>query len=183
MNQQELNEVLRLHQLWIEGNPEGKNANLEGAYLKGAYLVGANLIGANLEGANLSNANLSYANLEGARLESANLFMTSLEGANLAGASLFKTNLYKATLEGTNLKNSILWDTLGNCDEIRTIQTNYYIVNITKDIVQIGCKAFTWKEWLAFTDKDILDLDGQKALEFWSKYKDYIQLSIDLSGF
>jgi uncharacterized protein YjbI with pentapeptide repeats len=44
-----MEEILRLHKLWLEGSPKGKRANLKGA----------NLEGANLEGANLENANLN----------------------------------------------------------------------------------------------------------------------------
>lgn len=61
--QDEIKEVLRLHSLWILGDPNGKRANLCGANLCYANLRLANLEGANLFGANLEDANLSRANL------------------------------------------------------------------------------------------------------------------------
>ena len=123
MIQKELNKILRLHQMWLNGEKEGERANLEGAYLyktdleganlkeanlKEAYLYnanleGANLIGANLKGANLYNANFEEAYLEGANLEGANFEEAYLEGANLKGA-----NLKGANLEGANLKRANL---------------------------------------------------------------------------
>ena len=78
----ELDEILRLHKLWLENDVTGVRANLEGSNLAGAYLAGANLEVANLSYANLSFANLSFANLEGANLSYANLDVARLDGAN-----------------------------------------------------------------------------------------------------
>ena len=75
----ELNEILANHKLWIDSNSKyGNHANLSGADLRGADLNGANLNDANLHYANLNDANLSGANLNGANLSDANL-----HGANL----------------------------------------------------------------------------------------------------
>ena len=78
MKQEELNEILRKHKLWLEEKEGGKRANLERANLRGADLNGVNLHGANLRGANLNGANLHGANLERA----------NLDGADLRGADL-----------------------------------------------------------------------------------------------
>ena len=67
MDKDKLQEVLRLHGLWLAGDPAGERANLSRANLSGANLSGANLSGANLSRANLSRANLSGANLSGAK--------------------------------------------------------------------------------------------------------------------
>jgi len=88
MKQEELKAILVLHAKWLQGEADGKkanlrDANLNGAYLNGAYLNGADLSGANLIGANLSDADLSSANLTGANLSDA-----VLNGADLSGASL-----------------------------------------------------------------------------------------------
>ena len=80
MKQEELGEILRLHELWLAEEDGGTQANLEGADLRGAYLRGANLRG----------ADLCMANLEGA----------NLEGANLRGADLLRANLRDAHLRG-----------------------------------------------------------------------------------
>jgi hypothetical protein len=60
-----LPEVLRLHALWLNGDPTGQRANLSEANLSGANLSEANLSEANLSGADLSRANLSKTILEG----------------------------------------------------------------------------------------------------------------------
>ena len=64
MKNYELQEVLRLHKMWLNDEDGGKRANLEGADLRGANLHGANLEGADLRGADLRGANLHGANLD-----------------------------------------------------------------------------------------------------------------------
>ena len=56
ITKEELEQFLRKHKLWLDDDPEGKQANLSEANLRGA-----NLSGANLRGANLSEANLDYS--------------------------------------------------------------------------------------------------------------------------
>jgi len=58
MTQKELDEVLRLHLLWLDCANDGAMADLRGANLRWAHLSGANLSGADLSGANLREANL-----------------------------------------------------------------------------------------------------------------------------
>jgi hypothetical protein len=72
-NAAQLQEVIRLHALWLNGDTTGQRANLSRANLYGADLYGADLSWANLSGANLSGADLSEANLSGANLSEANL--------------------------------------------------------------------------------------------------------------
>ena len=79
----ELNEILRLHQLWLERNPNGKRADLRYANLRYADLRYANLRSADLSSADLRYANLSYADLSYADLNSADLRYANLRYANL----------------------------------------------------------------------------------------------------
>ncbi len=108
-----LAEILRLHELWLKDDSEGKRADLRGAYLQGAYLQYANLSGANLSGAYLRYANLSGANLSGAYLRyadlsGANLQDVDLRNADLSSANLSGANLQDADLRGVNLQNAYL---------------------------------------------------------------------------
>ena len=95
---EELNDILRLHKLWLTDDENGVRANLTGADLSGANLSRADLSRANLSGANLSGADLSGANLTGADLSGANLSGANLSGANLSGANLSGVNLTGAYL-------------------------------------------------------------------------------------
>jgi hypothetical protein len=109
----ELQEVLRLHVLWLQNDPEGvmadlRVANLRGADLRGANLREANLIGADLSGANLRDADLRRADLIGAYLSGANLRRANLGVANLGVANLSDANLRDADLIAANLRNANL---------------------------------------------------------------------------
>ena len=48
MTQEEINQILKKHSLWLAGKKGGESANLKGADLIGAYLKGADLYGASL---------------------------------------------------------------------------------------------------------------------------------------
>ena len=107
MDQQELNEILRRHKIWLDTNgADGAWADLQEADLNGADLQRANLHGADLPGANLHGADLNGANLRDANLRDADL-----QRANLHGANLQWTNLHGADLNGANLDFSAwpLW--------------------------------------------------------------------------
>ena len=83
IDKERLSEILELHKKWIEGDKEGKRANLSVADLSGANLKGADLSGADLRGADLSVADLSDADLSGADLSGADLRGADLRGADL----------------------------------------------------------------------------------------------------
>jgi hypothetical protein len=52
-----------------------------------------------------------------------------------------------------------------------------YRVIITDNLIFCGCKAYTKEEWLSFTDEEILEMDGKKALMFYNeKLKVILQL-------
>ena len=78
MDKKELTEILRLHKMWLNGDKEGKLADLREADLREAGLRGANLRYASLQDADLQGANLRGASLQDA----------DLQGANLRGANL-----------------------------------------------------------------------------------------------
>ena len=101
--QEELAEILRKHELWLEDKDGGERAILGRANLRGANLFRANLSRADLERANLIGANLSRADLERANLIGANLERANLGGANLSRADLERANLIGANLERANL--------------------------------------------------------------------------------
>jgi hypothetical protein len=73
MDREKLDEILRKHLLWLDGEKGGERADLRGAYLRGADLGGADLRCAYLWGADLRGANLWGADLRGAYLRGADL--------------------------------------------------------------------------------------------------------------
>ena len=138
MNQEQLKQILKEHQEWLQDNSKGKRADLSGANLSCA-----NLSSANLSGANLSRVNLSSANLSGANLSYANLSGVNLSGANLSGATLFRANLVgaKFVIAGQELivnKQSDFTRLVGS-------QHDGYRV---KGFIKIGCQEHSVERWL-----------------------------------
>jgi uncharacterized protein YjbI with pentapeptide repeats len=179
-NSQELRGLLEQHNLWIEGSVEGVRADLRYADLRYVNLRNVNLSNADLRNVNLSNADLSNTDLSNADLSNAalsdvdlsdaNLRYVNLRYANLSDANLSDANLKNADLRYANLRNVDLDGCVGNGREIQSIQTPKYLINITKDDIQIGCKRHTIKAWLSFSDDVIQDMD-RGALDWWKMYK------------
>ena len=89
---------------------------------------------------------LLRANLEGADLEGANL-----EGADLRGADLRGANLLRANLEGAENKEFAILP-----------QFCKWAHGIKGDLIKIGCKEKTIKEWEAFFASD-LEFDTKRS--------------------
>ena len=94
ISRDELNEVLRLHRMWVNGECGGERANLRGVDLRGVDLREANLRGANLRIADLREANLRRVDLREANLRGVDLRGANLRGANLSEAKNLDTVLY-----------------------------------------------------------------------------------------
>jgi hypothetical protein len=88
-----ISETLRLHKLWLAGDPAGVLADLSYADLRGANLSDADLSFAILSSSDLSCSNLRRANLRDADLSCSNLRRANLSGANLSGVDLRSANL------------------------------------------------------------------------------------------
>ena len=118
MNSVELKNILDLHEKWINGEPDGKKADLRWADLRladlsradlhGADLTGANLRAANLRWADLSEACLCYAELSGANLYMTNLIKADLNGVDLRFANIYGTDLNYACLSFADLSRTSL---------------------------------------------------------------------------
>ena len=180
MDQAQLDEILRLHALWLKGQEGGKRANLSWANLNGANLNGADLSGADLSGANLRGANLRGANLSGANLSGANLRGANLSGANLSGADLRGANLSGADLSRAYLRGANFWRTRGNNKEVKSIHCFKYDITYTIDTLQIGCENHTIDEWIEFSD-DVISKMDTGALEWWKQHKEIILRIIDMT--
>lgn len=121
---EELKEILKSHELWLNDKKAGKRANLskcdlaefnleqvnlekanlEASDLRRVNLYGANLIQSNLRKALLSNADLQAtelieADLRHAKLDEADLLASDLRRADLRYADFTKANLEQADLQ------------------------------------------------------------------------------------
>jgi len=105
MTDQELEDILKEHCLWLDSNGnKGKIANLRGVDLRRENFKAVDLRNVNLEEVDLRRADLSESDLKGANLKGADLRKVNLKGTNLKGANLMRTNLREADLRGANLE-------------------------------------------------------------------------------
>jgi hypothetical protein len=180
IDKEELKEILRKHGEWLIDPNKGERANLRYANLRYANLRYADLSYADLSFTNLSSANLRYANLRYADLRYANLRYADLSFTDLSYADLSFTDLRYANLRYAdlsyadlsyaNLRSANLRYAVGNSKQIKTLQTETYVVTYTNTVMAIGCKQYSIKEWKNFKDREIKKMDS-KALEFWKKWK------------
>ena len=110
MIEQRLSEILKKHTKWLNGEPDGEQANFQGKNLRGVNFEGANLQEANFRGADLFGANFFKADLWEANFQKANLCKTNFERADLWEANLRRANLYGANLWEANLQEANLQD-------------------------------------------------------------------------
>jgi hypothetical protein len=191
MSDEQLQEMLRLHELRLQGHPDGVRANLSGANLRGADLSEANLRGADLRWANLGEANLPEANLRGADLSGANLSGADLSGAdlskaNLRGANLSGADLSGADLRGADLRGADLSGVNISCTEVLGfyLGRHFGFAHFGEQYeegsyVKIGCAGNSLEWWLnnykrageeEDYSKELIDLYGEQ-LKLIAKHK------------
>jgi hypothetical protein len=92
ITQEQLNEILKLHKLWLLDNTKGQRADLSNADFRHADFSYTNLSNANFSNTNLSNANFNYAYLDYANFSNANLKYANFSNTNLSNAYLNYAN-------------------------------------------------------------------------------------------
>lgn len=158
---EELQEILRLHQLWLNDDPNGVRANLSDADLRDADLSNTDLSSADLRYANLRFADLSSADLSSADLRYADLRFANLLSADFRYADLSSADLRFAELDKTYLVISMI----GSVKR----QTTYCVED---DKVCCGCFTGTMQEFYNKVLKTYPDTDNLHHKEYvgWIKY-------------
>jgi uncharacterized protein YjbI with pentapeptide repeats len=145
LTQQQLNEIIKLHKLWLEGKEGGVRANLRKADLRGL--------------------DLRYVDLGGADLRNVDLRNVDLEGVNLRGADLRKADVRGADLRCVNLHNADLRGVALIIINLQGWETYIYT-----DSVRVGNLHYSHEEWLNFSDKKIQKMHPY-ALKWWKNHK------------
>ena len=153
MTQEQIKEVIALHEDWLNDKIGGVCADLSGANLREADLREADLRDADLRDADLREADLKKADLKKADVREANLRKADLRGVRLEGIK-------------------------GDGKYIKSLQIEKYPINYTASVLQIGCKNHLISEWVEFDDKKISQMDSG-ALEWWKKWKSTIIQTIE----
>ena len=96
MERNKLKEILELHKKWLNGDADGRRANLQDADLQDMDLRGADLWGADAQNASFAGADLQNADLGKADLRGADFFYANLQNVELRGADLRDARLQGA---------------------------------------------------------------------------------------
>ena len=96
MEYDELKKILDLHKRWLNGDADGRRANLQGADLQDMDLRGADFWGADAQNASFAGADLQNADLGKADLRGADFFYANLQNVELRGADLRDARLQGA---------------------------------------------------------------------------------------
>jgi hypothetical protein len=113
LTQDELNESIAKHRLWLSGEYDGEklsidNCDLSGLDLSNAFLRYTNLSHSILSNSKLNNSDLSYSNLSNSKLSNSDLRDSNLSNSNLGNSDLSYSDLRNSNLSFSNLSNSIL---------------------------------------------------------------------------
>ena len=184
ITQKELFLKLKKHAMWLLDESKGERADFTDCILKDLDLSYVNLNQAGFTGAKLNNVDFRGSNLNGASFVGATLVKVDFSGANLRSAFLNSTTLsevtfIRANLEGiylerahfksVELMDTIIKDSYHPFDKFKSVFGLRYTVIFFDDTVIVGCESHTYKEWLAFSNKEIMKMD-KHALEFYHDY-------------
>ena len=139
----QLTEILRLHKLWLIGDPAGVRANLSYANLRSADLRSADLRSADLRSANLRSVDLRSADLSSANLSYADLSSADLSYADLRSADLRSADLRYADLSSADLSSDVRIVSVSGIGTVRRMTT----YRADTDEVWCGCFEGTLAEF------------------------------------
>lgn len=189
---EQLKDMIDLHGLWLNKDKNGVRAYFSGVDFRGADLRDVKLSFSDFRDCDFSGADLRRCDFRGAYLCRANFFGANFFGANLCAANLCGTNFRNANLCSANLRSASLHDAdlrgveLDNCAGDRKYIKSLFVsgaypITYTARNLQIGCENHAIEKWWDFSDSQILEMEGDKALKFWRKYKEFIKLAIEIS--
>lgn len=167
ISEQELEEILAEHRLWVKsGGRQGNRACLTGTSLRGASLEDVNLQEADLRGADLQDVNFRGANLAHA----------AFRGADLRGAILVGTRgLMDDRLVGTDLRKAELPEGIGEFQALTDVPGIAKHARNVFVILMVAC-AISWLTILQTTDVALLTNSSVTPLPF-------IQVEIPVTRF
>lgn len=183
LNQEEVDEMIRLHEMWVRNEEGGVRADFSGCDCDRRYFLGRTLTGAIFVNCNLTSANFSYcvakgSDFRGAYLLNAKMMHADFSGAIFSGAYLSVANFYGTDLKSANFDRAELAHCSGNDKQIKNINNLHYSITYTIDRLQIGCRNHSFNEWWNFSDEDV-DCMGAYALDRWKENKELIRRHVE----
>ena len=147
MTQEEIEEKIDQHKLWLSDQSKGQRAIFIKEDLRWANLGYVNLTKADFFGSDLRKADFSDADLGGANFTNANLRNANLRGTNLNSVNFRNANLYRAYLSGSNLNN-------GEFSSVNFLSLDLKGVDFTK--IKDYETTYIYKDWTLILIKELV---------------------------
>jgi uncharacterized protein YjbI with pentapeptide repeats len=167
MKKEELDRILSDHAKYLSNSDKNLMADLRGVDLRGVDLRGVDL-----RYTDLRSVDLRYADLRYVDLRYTDLRYTYLRGAQLSGTQLGGADLRSVDLRGVDLRGAKNGDKeLKKC---KTVIGLHWNIMLFDEVVTVGCKEYTFKEWLNFSNEEIQEMD-RNALDFYPVLKSILE--------
>lgn len=156
MKQEEVNEIIRLHELWLEDEPNGKMADFSYEDLSNLDLSNLNLRGAIFDCTRLDNCNLNYSNLSHTSLRYASLKYVTCVSTNFAYADFTGANVYKTAFIDNNfirtifLKSNLHMSVLCDVDITKLVYDGLYQLTLKEMMTSINFYYFPLYDTVVF---------------------------------
>jgi hypothetical protein len=180
MTQQELDEIVERHKLWLEHKEGGARADFSGKDIRYVDLSGKNLWGAYfretiLIGVNFNGANLGYTDFRRAYIESTDFIGTCLGYADFRHAHFNRVDFSGASCGFMDLRGA---GTSGT--HLIAIKLPVWDVYINTQTVQIGSWHHRHDALLSISDDEINKMHPIYAAEWWATYKPLVVAAVNI---
>jgi len=151
MTPQELVQLIKQHERFVTGKPDGARANLQYQDLSGLRLPGLNLSHAVASGANFSTCQMmgtdfSHADLFATDFRDANLGEVNFDRADLRGADLSGANFESALLRGAIMTGVVLANTEMDSADLRDAKVTRGTTDLALEVQKVLSQHALWVE-------------------------------------
>jgi len=119
----------------------------------------------------------SYCDFRGAELNRVTLRGMNFSGSDFTGTSFRGSDLRESALTNCKLDNINIRHTIGNKNEICSMQIDTYNIAFTNKYLAIGVLQYCIDEWKLFSDDT---LPKSIDINWWRKWRDFIFKAIEL---
>lgn len=93
MKRKEFDEMMRLHEIWLNGEDGGRRATMQGADLRNVNMNRADMRGVNMQRANMLHADMQYANMQCAKMQHADMRHADMRSAEMQRTDMRGANI------------------------------------------------------------------------------------------
>jgi hypothetical protein len=179
MTQQELDEIVERHGLWLNHKEGGARADFSGKDIRYLDLSGRNLWGAHfremiLVGVSFNGTNLGYTDFRRAYIESTDFIGARLGYASFRHAYFNRVDFSSASCGFIDLRGA---ETSGTC--LIALKLPIWDVYINAQTVQIGSWHHRHDALLSISDEEIHKMHPIYAADWWTMYKPLVVAAIN----